>query len=313
MVPKGKSLIFPTRAGSLTSAVVSYLLTNRKDVQRLASGRFTPYGHRLHTRRYDAGDIFPDMEFGDAHSPLEPDTGVWPLPLKRADFRNEDGWWMHRRSGRGPFPGPIRNGETLGRLIRRLPPGKYVVVSCRGFPRKAAEGFMARPNVLKREEARAGRRARGFPEPGPEARSDPGSLSATAVTDSRSGDSSRGWADSLLQSLQHHGETYQAGQPLSTDPKHRHRPRRLPTARPRAWHRRRKGPVARNTVEQYSDGESDADRGRKTAGSRLRRLTTTVTSPREAVRSFRKALVAPLRDPLRGSRRRSGSSSAGST
>lgn len=307
MVPEGKSLIFPTRAGSFTWSVMSSLLTSPEDLQRLAVGRFTPFGHRLHTRRYDAGDTYPDMEFGDTRSAQEPDTGVWRLPLGSRDFRAEGAVRVNRRRGAGPVPvpGPIPDGEKLARLLDRLPPGKYVVDACREFPRRNPAGFMSRGNVLQREQARAGR-GRG-------ARSDPGSLSGTAVTDSRSGDSSRGWADSLMQSAMQHGETYQSWQQVSTAPKHRQRPRRRAPTRDPDWHRRRKGPKRMNRVETPSDAESDAHRGRKTVVSRLRSLTAPLTAPRTTVRRFKKALREPLRDPLRRSSGWSGDSSEGST
>lgn len=308
-MPSGKSLIFPARAGSVTYALVTHLMTNPEDVQRMAVGRFSPFGHRLHVRRYDAGDLYPDMELVDAFCPTDPDSGVWRLPLQHKDLREEQGMRTLRRSAGSPLPGPIVN-EKLGGLLDRLPPGKYVVGSCRGFPHGGNRGTIARGAILRMDDERAGRRAGGSV---PGKRSAPGSLSATAVTDSRSGLSSRGWADSLLQSCIQHGELYHARHPLFTGPKHRHRPRRRapsPMREPRA---RRKAPLPKNRPREHSDRESDAERGRRTLGSRLRRLATTVTGPREAVRSFRKALREPLRDPLKRAHGLSGSSSAGST
>ncbi|RZK96726.1 MAG: hypothetical protein EOO66_05695 [Methylobacterium sp.] len=327
IVPRGKSLVFPGRAGGVITTALDYLLTSTEDVQRALAGRYTPYGHRLHTRRYDAGLSYPNVRLFDSRPDEILDTGVWRLPLREGDFRvlrppGAGSGRVKTRSPGSPLPGPIRSGETLADLLRRLPDGKYVVEACRVFP----PGRMKTPRgqIMREEELRAlqrpGEPPRTTPDLRPvfgvEGRSSPGSLSVTQVTDSRSGDSSREFADSLMDMMRGDPDGVVSPKvPFSTRPKHRDRPRRKPRQGPRKWDRRRAGYGRKDFSHKPPDAWSRT-RAPKTAAARVRSAVAAVPGPREALRRFRRGLTDPLRDPLRRPgrpRRNGGSSSVGST
>ena len=188
-VPRGTSVIFMTRAGTVSRAIVTHLASNAENVNRIIADRFTPFGHRIYTKRYDAGQEFPDAiisrvkEKGDVDDP-----GIYRLPLSRASYPNYD---------RGLKGGSIaawkeKQAESVAQILRRGGPGQYLVTACRRFPDDTTDE--QRSMLLELE-------ARRRQQPRLEPRSDPESLSNTSVSDSRSGDSARDYANSAYRAI----------------------------------------------------------------------------------------------------------------